>query len=320
MQNTFRATLARRLRAVMLGLGLALAGTSWGAGPALAQTKFPSAEEAAAALAKAAGANDMAALRIILGPEADRLVGSGDPIADKAAGAGFAASYAAKHALTPGPQGQMTLTVGENDWPLPIPLMQVAGGWQFDSAAGAEELVNRRIGRNELWTIRALLAAALAQKDYFDRAQRGSGSGFYAQRVLSTPGKMDGLYWEADTDEAPSPLAPLVQLALEEGYPGATSRSGQLVPYHGYFYRILKAQGPSAPGGAKEYVRNGQMSGGFAFLAWPSRYNSSGVMSFMVGPDGVVYQRDLGPGTAEVASRITRFDPTLAWVPVKLTD
>jgi hypothetical protein len=111
-----------------------------------------------------------------------------------------------------------------------------------------------------------------------------------------------------------------VQLALEEGYPGAISRSGQMVPYHGYFYRILKAQGPSAPGGAKEYVRNGQMSGGFAFLAWPSRYNSSGVMSFMVGPDGVVYQRDLGPGTAEVASRITRFDPTLAWVPVKLTD
>jgi len=322
MRNTLRHSLARRLRAacVALGIGLALAAPLAGASPALAQTKFPTAEEAAAALAKAAGAHDIAALRAILGPQSDRVVSSGDPVADRSAGDRFAQAYAAKNSLAAGPNGSKILTVGENDWPLPIPLVQAAGGWQFDISTAEDEIVDRRIGRNELWTIRTLLAGVLAEKDYFDRAQRGTGTGFYAQRILSTPGKLDGLYWETDPGEAPSPLTPLVQQAMDEGYPGAIAPNGQPVPYHGYFFRVLKAQGPHAPGGAKDYVRKGEMTEGFAFLAWPARYDSSGVVSFLVGPDGIVYQKDLGPGTARAAAGITRFDPDLSWVPVKLAD
>jgi hypothetical protein len=288
--------------------------------PAAAQQSFVSADAAAEALVKALQADDVAALRTILGPGGEKLVASGDPIADATARKRVVDAYTASHALTPAEGGRMVLVIGADAWPLPIPLAQVGDRWRFDSLVAAQEIVDRRIGRNELMTIRTLLAAVEAEKDYFDRMQRGTGTGAYAQRMLSTPGKQDGLYWEVAAGEAPSPLGPLLDQAQSEGYPGATATNGKVVPYHGYLFRLLKAQGPSAPGGAKAYVQNGQMTGGFAFVAWPAVYATSGVTTFLIDQDGVVFQKDLGPNTAKIVSGTTRFDPDLTWARVDISD
>lgn len=284
------------------------------------QQDFPTAQEAAAALVQAARARDQKAVRAILGAGADKLIASGDAVQDAVARDRFLAAYDARHAIEPRGENRAALVVGANDWPLPIPIVQQNGRWYFDAAAAADELVDRRIGRNELMTIRTLLAGVAAQQDYFARLQAGAGSGAYAQRILSTPGQTDGLFWEVEDGQPPSPLGPLVAQAREEGYPGATAPGGKPTPYHGYLFRILKAQGPSGPGGARDYMRNGVLAGGFAFLAWPAEYGNSGIMSFIVGADGTVYQKDLGPGSARAAAGITRFDPDISWARVDIKD
>ena len=223
--------------------------------PAAAQQDFDTADAAAEALFKASQADDVAALRAIFGPDGNKLVVSGDPVADSAARKRFVNAYTASHTLTSADGGRMMLVIGPNAWPMPIPLEQVNGRWRFDASLGAQEIVDRRIGRNELMTIRTLLAVVAAQKDYFDRLKRGTGTGVYAQRVLSTPGEQDGLYWDAATGEAPSPLGPLIQQAESEGYPGATGPNGRPTPYQGYFYHMLKAQGPDAPVGQRTTCR-----------------------------------------------------------------
>jgi hypothetical protein len=315
----------------LLGLGLA---TSNAASPAVAgsppasrpsgaaakQQDFDTAEAAADALFKASQANDVAALRAIFGPAGEKLVVSGDPVADSAVRKRFVDAYTASHTLTPADGGRMVLVVGTNAWPLPIPLIQVGGRWRFDSAQGAQDIVDRRIGRNELMTIHTLLALVAAQQDYFDRVQRGAGSGAYAQRFLSTRGKQDGLYWDAAAGEAASPLAPLIEQVESEGYPGATATNGKQTPYQGYFYRMLKAQGPDAAGGPKDYVRNGRAAEGFAFVAWPAVYGTAGMVTFVVDQDGIVFQEDLGQDTAKIAAGMTRFDPDFTWTRVDISD
>ncbi len=315
----------------LLGTGLAAPNLSYQAlaaspsasapsGPAVTQQDFATPDAAAEALFQAARTDDVAALRTMLGPDGEKLVASGDPVADSAARKRFVDAYMAKHTLTPAGDGRVVLVVGPDAWPLPIPIEQAGGRWRFDATVGAQEIVDRRIGRNELMTIRTLLAIVAAQKDYFDRLQRGAGDGAYAQRVLSTPGEHDGLYWEAASGEAPSPLGPLIEQAKSEGYPDTNATNGKQTPYQGYFYRLLKAQGPNAPGGTKTYVRNGRMTEGFAFVAWPASYESSGVMTFLVDQDGVVFQKNLGPDTAKIAAGMTRFDPDLTWARIDISD
>jgi hypothetical protein len=205
----------------------------------------------------------------------------------------------------------MVLDVGKDDWPFPIPLVMADGSWRFDSRAGAQELIDRRIGRNETAAIRTALAYVDAQKAFYamtgqqDHAQ-------YAQHLVATPGKHDGLYWPAAAGEPESPLAPLMEQAREEGYPGERA-AGKPVPYHGYLFRILTGQGPSAAEGALDYVNDGRMTKGFALIAWPASFGASGIMSFIVDRDGIVFQKDLGPDTAAAAAAIKLFDPDLSW-------
>lgn len=309
----------RRLVAVIaIGVPICLWFVNGVQGGAPAQRSFASAEEAAAALAQAAASDNQRALSAIFGPGSETLLFSGDRIADQAQLRRFADAYAMKRALVPRGPNQVELEVGSNGWPLPIPIVQTHGRWRFNAKAGAEEIINRRIGRDELSTIQVLLAFVEAQKDYFERTVQRTGTGVYAQRLISTPGRQDGLYWSTQAGEPESPFGPLVAEAQEEGYPGGHS-GGRPIPYKGYYYRVLKAQGPNAVGGAKSYMRSGRMIGGYALLAWPAKYGASGIMSFQVGPDGVVFQRDWGPDTATAAARIQKFDPDLSWARITLS-
>lgn len=290
-----------------------------GALPAATQN-FPTAEAAAGALVESVRSGNTNNMVRILGPAAAKLVNSGDAVQDANAGAGFVKDYDAKHALAPLGDNLVQLVVGTEDWPLPIPIVKQGGGWHFDSAAGAQELVNRRIGRNELLSIRTLLSFGGAEQDYFDRQKESTGTGTYAQRILSSDGETDGLYWPAADGAASSPLGPLVDQAQDEGYPDEMAPDGKPVPYHGYYFRVLKAQGDSATGGARDYMQGASMTGGFAFVAWPAQYGSSGIMSFALGPDDVVFQKDLGPDTAKLVTSINRFDPDLSWARVDVKD
>lgn len=284
------------------------------------QQNFASAEDAVTALVKAVQTDNTASLLEILGPGAEALVTSGDPVADATGRKNFLAAYAASHSLAAQPDGSMVLTIGENGWPMPIPIVQAGKGWQFDSTTGAQDIVDRRIGGNELKTIQTLLSCVDAEQDYFDRLKRGTGTGAFAQRVISSTGTQDGLYWDAADGEAESPLGPLIDQGEDEGYPGAAAPNGKQYPYHGYFFRILKSQGPDAPGGAKAYIENGQMMEGFAFIAWPAVYESSGVMTFLVNQDGIVFQKDLGSNTAKTASATAQFNPDLSWARVDISN
>ncbi len=273
---------------------------------------FPSAEAAATALVDAAKAGDKAALLAILGPTAQALVTSGDEIADREGRARFVREYQEAHRLVSVGEGKVTLTVGEREWPLPIPIVKDAAGWWFDTAGGREEILNRRIGRNELSAIQVCLAYVDAQREYYIRDPDKDALLAYAQRLGSRPGKRDGLYWETQPDEAPSPLGPLFAKAQGEGYV-AKGLGGRREPYWGYYYRILKSQGEHAPGGAYDYLARGHMIGGFALIAYPAEYGSSGVVTFIVNHEGVVYEKDLGPNTAALARGITKFDPDNTW-------
>lgn len=293
--------------------------------PARAETTIPDAartfatpDEAVAALIDTMRRGDERALRAIFGPGSEKLIDSGDRIADAHARQKFLAAYDAKHVLAANGPDRLVLTVGLDDWPLPLPLVRTGGQWHFDSRLGAEQLVDRRIGRNEIAAIRTELAYVDAQKLYFTLASQ-HGPGEYALRLVSTHGKHDGLYWPAAAGEPDSPLAPLVAQAEEEGYPGENV-SGKQMPYHGYYFRILKGQGANAPGGAMDYVTGGRMTKGFALVAWPARYGASGIMTFIVNQGGVVFQRDLGAQTDALARAMKQFDPDWNWSRVDLVD
>jgi DUF2950 family protein len=283
------------------------------------QHDFASAEEAVSAFVAALRDHKEADLRAILGPEADRVIDSGDRYADRELHQRFVALYDKKHTIDQKSPGHAELDVGPDDWPMPIPLVENNGRWTFDTKAGAQTVIDRRIGRNELSAIRTLLACADAEHDYFGRAKQANGSGEYAARLVSTPGRHDGLYWSVSEGEAESPLGPLVDAAQDAGYPGELV-SGKPIPYEGYYFRILKAQGPDGDGGARSYVQSGRMTGGFALIAWPAVSGSSGIMTFIVGPDGDVYQKDLGPETTRIAAAMTTFNPDLTWLRVSMTN
>jgi len=284
----------------------------------IAQQSYATPDAAAAALASATRSQDNKALSEVLGPSGNKLIFTGDRYADQERERRFAAAYDEKHTLDRQGPDRVILSVGDNDWPLPIPIVQSSGRWRFDTAAGAQELINRRIGADELNAIRMALSYVNAQKDYFERTKQQSGTGFYAERLISTPGTQDGLYWPAAAGAPESPLAHVVARAEEQGYAGAFSGT-RPIPYEGYYFRVLKAQGPDTPEGAKSYINAGKMTDGFAMIAWPSRYGSSGIMTFQVNQDGVVFQKDLGPNTARTAGAVTRFDPDLTWARVEVT-
>jgi hypothetical protein len=302
------------------GLLLAAAGPAPRAGAEETQKHFASAKEAAAALVAAVRAGDQPALLAILGAEAEPIVDSGDAVADRNAGERFVAAYDEAHKLLKEPEGRTELLVGEDDWPLPIPLVETEAGWRFDTEQGKEEILARRIGRNELFTIESVRAYVDAQREYFLRNPEKRALPGYARKFTSSPGKRDGLYWETAEGEEPSPLGPLFAEANAEGYRLGSGEAGQPVPYHGYIYRILESQGPHAKGGAYDYVVRDTMLGGFALIASPVEYDESGVMTFLVNYEGVVYQKDLGPDTESLAKAITQFDPDDSWTRVEDED
>jgi len=275
------------------------------------QQVFASPDAAASALVAAGKADDTKALSSILGPDADQVISSGDPVADKNARDDFARRYQEMHRLEYDGQGRVILYVGANNWPVPIPLVKKNGGWVFDTAAGKEELLYRRIGRNELFTIKVLEDLVDAQSEYASEAHDGESTNQFAQKILSDPGKHNGLYWEAAEGQPGSPIGPLVASATAQGY--KKDSGGNPIPFHGYYYRVLTEQGKNAPGGARNYLVNGKMTNGFAFLAYPAEYRASGVMTFMINQDGIIVQKDLGPDTAKLASEMAVFNPDKTW-------
>lgn len=312
----FPNTRSWSIAAAMLWLGIAQAAL---ANAPEQQRGFSSPEEAVTAFVAALRDHNKADLRAILGPDGDRVIDSGDRYADRELRGRFVALYDEKHAIASKGAGRAQLNVGANDWPLPIPLVERGGRWTFDTKAGAQTVVDRRIGRNELSAIRTLLAGVDAQRNYFDRAKQGNGTGFYATHLVSTQGRHDGLYWPVGEGESESPLGPLIDAARDAGYPGELV-GGKPIPYEGYYFRILKGQGPNGDGGAKSYLHSGRMTRGFALIAWPAVFESTGIMTFIVGPDGDVYQKDLGPETARVVTEMTTFDPDLSWSRVNMTN
>jgi Protein of unknown function (DUF2950) len=295
-----------RTMAIAITLALVLTGSA----PAAEQKRFESVAVAVDALIAALRADDQKALAEILGESGRPLVSSGDPVSDRAAMTRFVADYDQRHQLEAG-GGKVILRVGSEDFPLPIPLVPDGPSWRWDTEAGKEEILNRRVGRNELDTIQVCLAYVDAQREYYSRARTKDGILEYAQRLGSSPGKRDGLYWPTKEGEALSPLGDLVVKARGEGY--RATKDGGRTPYHGYFYKILTGQGPQAPGGAYDYVVRGHMIGGFALVAFPAEYGASGVMTFIVNHDGVVYQKDLGANTTRLAEAMKRFDPDGTW-------
>jgi hypothetical protein len=281
--------------------------------PALAQEQFGSAEDAVAALVGAAKAGDTKAILAVLGPNGQAIVSSGDPVADGNTREKFVAAYDAKHSLELEGNGTQTLILGDDNWPFPIPLVSDAGKWQFDTKQGLDEILSRRIGRNELATIQVAQAYVQAQNEYAALDPAGLGRGVYAQRIVSRPGKKDGLYWPTPEGEPPSPLGDLAAQASAEGY----KRGDKPIPFHGYYYRILTRQGAGAPGGAYDYLVKGKLKGGFALIAIPSEYGNSGIMTFMVNQDGTVFQKDLGPNTTQLAAKIDAFVPDQGWTKVE---
>jgi hypothetical protein len=274
-----------------------------------AQQSFKTAEEAADALVRAAKTGDQKNILTVLGRDGAEIASSGDEVADAATRQRFVSAYDMKHQTTMEGDNKATLIIGEEDFPFPIPLVRKGGSWQFDTAAGRREILYRRIGRNELDTIQACLAYVDAQNDYAEKDRTGAGSGVYAQRIISQPGKKDGLYWPNSEGGDASPLGELVAEASDEGY----RFGGERAPFHGYYYKILIRQGPAAPGGALDYTVQGKMIGGFALVAYPAEYGNSGVMTFIVSHEGKVFQKDLGPRTAELAERMTTFNPDSSW-------
>jgi hypothetical protein len=282
--------------------------------PTFAQEPYKTPEAAADALANAARSGDRGAITGVLGRDGAEIASSGDPVADADLRKKFVETYDAKHQVKMDGDAKAILIIGPEDFPVPIPLVRKGDAWQFDTAAGRQEILARRIGRNELDAIQSALAYVDAQNDYAEKDPTGAGSGVYAQRIVSSAGKKDGLYWPASAGGDESPLGELIAEATRQGYKVGEGRT----PYHGYYFKILTRQGPDAHGGALNYVVNGKMIGGFALLAYPAQYRNSGVMTFIVNHDGVVFQKDLGPRTDEQAEHMASFNPDQSWA--KVTD
>jgi hypothetical protein len=294
------AFLARQASLIAAVLALAVA-------VANAQRSFKTAEEAVDALVSAAKADDRSAVLTVLGRDGADIVSSGDAVADASARNRVIEAYDAKHQLVMEGADKAALIIGREDWPFPIPLVRKDGTWRFNTAAGREEILYRRIGRNELSAIQACLAYVDAQQEY---AERGiAGNGVYAQHIVSRPGQKNGLYWPAQSNADESPLGELAASAAAEGYRVGQQRA----PYHGYYYKVLTRQGPNASGGALDYIVRGRMIGGFALVAYPAEYRNSGVMTFLVNHQGNVYEKDLGPNTARIAASMTAFNPDNTW-------
>jgi hypothetical protein len=266
------------------------------------QKTFSSPEDASNALVTAAQSNDEKAMLDILGPDGKQIVSSGDETEDADSRANFVEKYQEMHRLVKEPDGTTVLYIGAKNWPTPIPLVNKGNSWYFDTEAGKKEILYRRIGRNEISTIRVCQELVAAQKEYY-AAQHNE----YAQKIFSDEGQHSGLYWKAADGEPQSPIGPLVASAF------AKSQDGAPAPYRGYYYLILTRQGKNGPGGAKSYIVNGKMTGGFAFVAYPAEYRSSGVMTFIVNEDGAVYEKDLGKKTDVLAKTMKEYNPNSSW-------
>jgi hypothetical protein len=280
-----------------------------------AQQSFSTPEEAASAFAAGVKSDDPRDLLKVLGFRGVDIAFSGDKVADAEARQRFTVAYDAKHSIRLEGDNKGVIILGSDDFPFPISLTRQKRGWEFDTAAGRLEVLYRRIGRNELDAIQTCLAYVDAQNEYAEKDRTGEGGGVYAQRIVSTSGKKDGLYWPA-SDQDQSPLGELAARASAEGYKVGSGP----VPYHGYYYRILTQQGPNAAGGILNYVVKGKMIGGFALVAYPAVYGNSGVMTFLVNQAGTVYQKDLGNHTLNLVMRMPWFDPDQTWKKVQTTD
>ena len=276
---------------------------------ASAQQSFKAPEDAVEALVSAAKDAWPKGVVAVLGQDGVDIASSGDKVADETMRQKFLAAYEAKHEVTMQGDDKAALIIGSEDFPFPIPLTRKNGSWTFDTAAGRLEILYRRIGRNELDMIQACLAYVDAQTEYADKDRTGAGTGIYAQRVVSRPGKKDGLYWPTSQVDDLSPLGELVAKATDQGY----RIGGERAPFHGYYFKILTRQGPAAPGGALDYIVHGKMIGGFALVAYPAEYRNSGVMTFIVNHTGAIFQKDLGPRTATLAENMTSFNPDQTW-------
>ena len=273
------------------------------------QRTFVSAEDASRALFDAMHLQDEQAPLSILGPAGKAVLSTGDPTEDSDARAGFIVKYHEMHRFVTEPDGTVTLIVGAENWPFPIPLVNHHGTWYFDTDAGKDEIVFRRIGKNELAAMDACRELVEAQKQYFARPPVDQPKQF-AQKLVSDEGRHNGLYWHGASDEFASPINPLIAYARQNV---PTDQAGEHVPYNGYMFRLLTSQGPHAPGGAKNYIVDGKMSAGFAFVAYPAEYRSSGVMTFIVDESGAIYEKDLGPDTTKLAQAMTVYDPDSSW-------
>lgn len=306
-------TMARRKvlsKGLLWGL-LMFAAAAWAQTGAPVQRVFPTPEAGVAALAEALKANDEAALRGILGRRGVDLIGLRKPSGGEEPHQRFLAAYTESNKLVPKGSDKVVLEVGKDNWPFPIPLVRAADGWRFDTRLGEQEVLARRVGRNELAAIQVCLAIGEAEHEYSSAARDKDGALKFTARFVSTPGRRDGLYWESASGDSLSPLGPFVAAA------GVDAAAGHAVlergPYHGYYYRILTRQGKNAKGGAYSYVVHGMMIGGFAVLAYPARYGYTGVKTFMVSHDGEVFEKDLGKNTRAIAERIQAFDPDESW-------
>ena len=277
------------------------------------QTRFPSPDEAVQALVAATKADDLKSMLAILGPGSKDLISSGDSVDDNVHRDKFVAFYEQKHSLEARTSATMILHIGADDWSMPIPVVKKGNNWGFDIKKGKKEVLNRRIGRNELHVIDVIDAYIDAQHEYASKDCRGAGKVEFAQRLISTPGSRDGLYWEAKEGQQQSPLGPLIALAAQEGY----SAEGNLSPFHGYYFKILKGQGNHAKGGRYNYVVKDKMILGFALVAYPAEFGNSGVMTFLVNQEGIIFEKNLGKNTRHLAGAITKFNPDKSWKKVE---
>ncbi len=291
--------------------GLLLLPAASGQGKGASPRNFATPDDAANALAAAYRKSDSKAVAAILGDKARRLVFSGDPVVDRHERAWFLSLYAEGHEVVAEDDTSAVLKLGKDDQPYPIPIIKKGTRWQFDPSEGHEDLLSRRMRKTELTAVNLLVAYVDAQRDFHKISQNENGTGEYAQRFRSTPGQRDGLYWEGAAEKAEGPIAALAQAAHKEGY--RPTKEGELPVYRGYVYKMLTAQGSLARGGAREYIVNGRMTEGFALVAFPVRYGVSGIMTFMVNQDGVIYQKDLGSKTVETGRTMKRFDPDPSW-------
>jgi Protein of unknown function (DUF2950) len=312
--GTNKKSINLRRQRLFMGIGLMLALYDICAAATAQQKTFPSAEAAVKAAVAAARSDDSKELLAIFGAQAKEVLFSGDAVADKQRREEFLAAYDERNRLAT--EGENTIwIVGKQDWPFPIPIVKKGQSWVFDTEKGKQEILNRRIGENELNTIQTCLAVVDAQREYAIKDRNHDSLLEYAQKFASDPGKKNGLYWEAKAGEPQSPLGPIVARARSEGY--QKKQAGQRIPYHGYYYRILTAQGKNAPGGAYSYLVQGKMIGGFALVAFPANYGNSGIMTFVANHEGKVFQKNLGKNTASIANGMKEYNPDSTWTEVK---